>query len=1394
MKKKIKTILKIAGIIAFAAVIGFALTGCDELEGDPDDLKMPLNTPANVRVEHSNYTEFTLKWDTVQGADSYLLNIDDKLTQVSSSTTSYDLRALTADPKVYPIRVKAIARNGDPLHSDSLYSTTLNVEPAEFIFIVEDNLGPSPSIQMGRNIVQTSSGSGTIAGLTTYGRTLERVVIPPAIGSTTIAAIGDNAFGGNALITAISLPETITNIGSGAFSGTNITSIVIPEAVVTIGDGAFSNITVLAVVVFVSVEPPNLGEGVFDGSDAIESIVVPEGGETAYTEMIVEKAPDLVEIIEEVTVEKLLVSIEVAQLPKINYIVGEHFNADGMIVNARYSDNTFAAIQNYSVLLRATGGSGTGSGAGSTEEFVPANRALNANDTVVRLSYTENGITKIANINISVTLPSTFFTVTFNAGQGGWAGISGNTISVQVEAGKTVNSSQVPNPIRQGYNFDGWVSLLTTGTTTTEVPFNFNTQINSNMSITAKWSSSGTGPGPTTYTVTFNAGDGIFPAVPGNPVGTNKIITVQVEAGKTVTPPSVVPFLQQPQGFVFNYWRLGNFAFDFDTPINNNITLLPEWKSETTGPNPTTFTVTFDAGDGFFLIAGHPDGGTKTMTVQVEAGRSVTPPSANPVNSGYNFSYWRQFNQPFNFDTSINSDITLIAEWTNSGSGGNNFIVTVNQRTGGTITLSPVVTGNTYAPGTTVTINVTPDQGYQLQSLSVTIGTTSINHHPNSDGGFTFSMPAGNVMVNGVFIQTGGGTDPGNPTFFTVTFNAGQGSWEGASGGNIRNVQVEAGQTVRSSEVPPPTRQGFNFDGWVSYSTEIIDGETTSVEIPFSFDTPIYSNMQLTAKWTNSGSGGNNFIVTVNQRTGGTITLSPVVTGNTYAAGTTVTINVDIDQGYQMQSLSVTIGTNSINYQTNSDGGFFFTMPAGNVMVNGMFIQTGGGTGQSYIINTGNIGGGTITTNPSASAVEGTTVHIYANPNSGYTFNVTSLLVMNNTTNTPINWQYTAGTLSDYHFIMPASDVTISGEFTVVTSPTSHIITVNQRPGGTITLSPVSTGNSYAAGTTVTINVTPDQGYQLQNLIVISGSNSINYQQNTSGGYFFIMPASDVMINGVFEQSTSGNYTVTVVERPNGTVTLSPVSTGNSYAVGTTVTINVTPDQDYQLQNLIVTSGTNSINYQSSADGGFFFTMPASNVMINAVFEQATSGASYTITVNQRNGGTLSTNPTNTGSVFPAGTSITINVSPDYGYYLQSLTVMNTTNNQPISHQLNPSSNSYFFTMPAGNVMINPVFEPIDGGSTQLYNITTNISTLGGGAGTVGGTITAGQGSYANEIVSFTVTPYSGYQLVSLRVMNGTNNTQINHQQTADFYLFTMPEGHVTIFAEFSTTSGTTGQ
>ena len=139
------------------------------------------------------------------------------------------------------------------------------------------------------------------------------------------------------------------------------------------------------------------------------------------------------------------------------------------------------------------------------------------------------------------------------------------------------------------------------------------------------------------YTVTFNAYGG-FPTPDEQ----------HVKSGEK----AVLPVEPTLKGYTFAFWYLGEdeqnaTAYDFDTPVTENITLTAKW-------NINKYTVAFNT-----------DGGTPVPPAQeVEYGLTATEPAA-PEKTGYTFDGWYlgEAEEPFDFDTTITSDITLTAKW-----------------------------------------------------------------------------------------------------------------------------------------------------------------------------------------------------------------------------------------------------------------------------------------------------------------------------------------------------------------------------------------------------------------------------------------------------------------------------------------------------------------------------------------------------------------------------------------------------------------------------------------------------------------------------------------------------------------------------------------------------------
>ena len=212
------------------------------------------------------------------------------------------------------------------------------------------------------------------------------------------------------------------------------------------------------------------------------------------------------------------------------------------------------------------------------------------------------------------------YTVTFNA-YGGFP-------TPDEQHVKSGEKAVLPvEPTLKGYIFAFWYLGEDEQNATA---YDFNTPVTENITLTAKWNIN-------KYTVTFNSYGGT-PVPPAQ----------EVEYGLTATKPAD-PTLK---GYTFAFWYLGEdeqnaTAYDFDTPVTENITLTAKW-------NINKYTVTFNS-----------YGGTPVPPAQeVEYGLTATEPAA-PEKTGYTFDGWYldEAEAPFSFDTTITSDITLKAKW-----------------------------------------------------------------------------------------------------------------------------------------------------------------------------------------------------------------------------------------------------------------------------------------------------------------------------------------------------------------------------------------------------------------------------------------------------------------------------------------------------------------------------------------------------------------------------------------------------------------------------------------------------------------------------------------------------------------------------------------------------------
>ena len=316
-------------------------------------------------------------------------------------------------------------------------------------------------------------------------------------------------------------------------------------------------------------------------------------------------------------------------------------------------------------------------------------------------------------------------------------------------------------------------------------------------------------------------------------------------------------------------------------------------------------------------------------------------------------------------------------------------------------------------------------------------------------------------------------------------------------------------------------------------------------------------------------------------------------------------------------------------------------------------------------------------------------------------------------------------------------------------------VTITPAENGTVT----ADKETAKYGETVTLTITPNEGYEFDQLTVMDGETQVDVTITAEGKYTFVMPAGNVVISTLFKMV---DYTVTIQPAENGTVTADK-TTAN---MGETVTLTITPDEGYELDQLTVLNGETQLPVEVTTDGKYIFVMPAGNVEISATFKMT----DYTITITPAENGTVTADKQTANM----GETVTLTITPNEGYEFDQLTVMNGTTQVAVEIT---TEGKYTFVMPAGNVEISATFKAID------YTITIEPAE--------NGTVTADkQTAHIGETITLTVTPDKGYELDEIHVMNGTTRLTTVSEDEGN-HTFVMPANNVVISALFKETSDT---
>jgi len=447
------------------------------------------------------------------------------------------------------------------------------------------------------------------------------------------------------------------------------------------------------------------------------------------------------------------------------------------------------------------------------------------------------------------------------------------------------------------------------------------------------------------------------------------------------------------------------------------------------------------------------------------------------------------------------------------------------------------------------------------------------------------------------------------------------------------------------------------------------------------------------------------YTITVSAGTGGSIT---------WPAGVT-TFNIGASQTY---TITPTAGYHLVDVQVDGASvGAVTTYTFTNITANHTIAATFGAN-PSYIITASAGANGAISPLGNVSVLGGTNQTFTISANAGY--RVADVQVDG----------ASAGALTSYTFSNVQTTHTINATFTLDV----YTITAAADVNGSITPSGTTTVND---GASQTYTIAPNQGYQVQSVIVDGVS------KGAITSYTFANVSASHTINAYFTVMT---YTITVSAGTGGSITWPAGVT--TFNIGASQTYTITPTAGYHLVDVQVDG------VSVGAVTTYTFTNITANHTIAATFG---ANPSYTITASAGANGGMS--PSGTVSAL-GGTNQTFTITPNAGYRIVDVQVDGTS--------VGPVP-AYTFANIAANHSISATFTLI-----QYYAITASA----GPNGSISPSGTASVKEFTNQ--TFTITPNAGYRVAEVDVDGASvgaptsytfTNVQATHTISATFTL-----------------------
>lgn len=165
------------------------------------------------------------------------------------------------------------------------------------------------------------------------------------------------------------------------------------------------------------------------------------------------------------------------------------------------------------------------------------------------------------------------------------------------------------------------------------------------------------------------------------------------------------------------------------------------------------------------------------------------------------------------------------------------------------------------------------------------------------------------------------------------------------NGGTVSTTTLTTGSDGKLSDLPTATRSDYTFDGWF---TSVSGGNKITTDYVFTSDTTVYAHWTKNSGGSSGGgssssggssSGGSSstsYSITAGNSAHGSVSVSPKSTSK----GTKVTLTIQSDSGYELDSLVVkdTKG-NAVKLTKESNTKYTFTMPNSKVTIDATFTE-----------------------------------------------------------------------------------------------------------------------------------------------------------------------------------------------------------------------------------------------------------------------------------------------------------------------------------------------------------------------------------------------------------------------------------------------------------------------